>query len=117
MHHPTREPMTAADAAEILEAFSSPASMLPDERVYEQQVIDTMKAVAHGSWRDVQHALSRLYAFTWKPAFGQLRLIDSCEGTLLPVLAAALGRGPGALLEELRAGKCGQQRYSCMARR
>ena len=103
--HARTLPLTAAEAAALVAAFSSPASATPDERAYEQQVIDTMKAVARGSWQDVQAALSRLYAFAWKPAFGQLRLMDHCEGTLLPALAKALGRDEDALRDELREGK------------
>lgn len=98
-------PMGEAEARAIVAAFSAPESLVPDHRDFEQQTIETMKALARGSWSEIQHALSRLYAFAWKPAFGQHRFMDLCEKLLVPVLAHALGRTYDALVEELRAGK------------
>lgn len=98
-------PMGETEAKSIVAAFSAPESLVPDHRDFEQQTIETMKALARGSWSEIQQALSRLYAFAWKPAFGQHRFMDLCEKLLVPVLAHALGREYDALVEELRAGK------------
>jgi len=97
-------PMLVEEASPLLEALSRDDAA-PDERGFEDQFVESIKTLARGSWQDVQRRLARLYASPWKPAFGDLRMIDMYEEALVPILAYALGRTHASMVEQLRSGK------------
>lgn len=99
----TRSPMSRAAAEKILEKLQKRAAA--DDRRRELRLITDVKVLSRGSTDEQVDRLAKLYAWPWKPSFGDLRMIDSYEQTVLSEIGLVLGEPLESVVRRVRAQK------------
>lgn len=99
----TRAPMTRGAAVRSLERLQRKAAA--DNRPRNLRFITDIKVLSRGTTEEQLDRLAQLYAWPWKPGFGDLKMIDSYEQTALSELAFVLGEPLPELVKRAREHK------------
>ena len=99
----TRPPTSRDAAKQVLERLRKRANA--DNRRRELRFITDIKVLSRGSTEEQVDRLSTLYAWPWKPGFGDLKMIDSYEQTVLSEIAFVLGEPLESVVKQVREHK------------